>query len=149
MTGPEAKVLVATLAAAWPRQEISQATLDVYSHDLVDLEFSVAEQAVEQIRRTATFFPAIAEIRNAAAEILLGAPSPIIGWKQASSRGAERHPLVGEARRIVGDDWTWRTESTGKLRGAFMAAYAEVRAEAIRSLAVGDLEAAPVQELTA
>lgn len=140
MTTSEAVALVATLAAAWPRQPIEQATLDIYAHDLADLDFGLAARAVESVRRSATYFPAIAEIRNAAAELRLDAPSPMLAWEQASGR-SDRHPLVREAREIVGDDWAWRQEPAGVLRKAFLAAYTEVRAAAVTELVQGALTA--------
>ncbi len=152
MKRSEATALVATLAAAWPRQEICQATLDIYAHDLGDLDLGVAAQAVETCRRTLTFFPTIAEIRLAAAELQLDAPQPMTAWEQAvnpQSSIIPRHRLVAQARRIVGDDWTWKTEPAHALRRAFLAAYSEVRDEAVKSYVTPEITAGDARELTA
>ncbi len=147
MTHSEATALVATLAAAWPRQPIEQATLDIYALDLMDIDFNAAYLAFQTVRRTATFFPTIAEIRAAAAEHTIDAPTPMLAWEQASTKGFDRHPLVIEARAIVGDDWEWRSAPAGVLRKAFVAAYAEVRANALNEIVLALPEG--VKELTA
>lgn len=149
MTRSEAQALVATLAAAWPRQPIEQPTLDIYAHDLADLPFEIAAEAITELRRTATFFPAIAEIRTLADELRLGAPTPMLAWEQACTRGALRHELVQRARGIVGDDWAWRTNSAEHLRRSFLGAYAEVKAEALRDLREQAELGADVRELGA
>lgn len=148
MTRSEANVLVATLAAAWPRQAVEQATLDIYAHDLLDLDVDLATSAVETIRRTAVFFPSIAEIRSAAGELKLGAPPPMLAWEQAVARGIVRHPLVDEARNIVGGDWEWRTGSAYELRRDFLAAYDEIRTDALRKVDVGEIKDGEIRELT-
>lgn len=134
MTEGQAKALVATLAAAFPNQRISQATLNVYAADLADLDFAVATKAVETVRRGAKFMPAISEIRTVAAELQLGAPPPMIAFDQTSKPLEERHALVQRAKRMVGDDWDWRESPRGVLRKAFLAAYEEVKEEATRAL---------------
>lgn len=143
MTEGQAKALVATLAAAFPNQKITQATLNVYAQDLVDLNFRVATEAVESVRRGAKFLPSIAEIRSTAAEVILGAPAPMTAFDQVSTKPLEeRHPLAQRAKRMVGDDWDWKQAPSGVMRKAFLAAYEEVKAEATRAIVTPALAAA-------
>lgn len=146
MKESEATVLVATLAAAFPRQQLAEPTIKVYAHDLVDLDAAAANAAIETLRRTSRFFPTISEIREATAALQLGAPEPMRAWEQACGRGP-RHPLVQRARRIVGDDYDWRVTPTGIMRRSFRDAYAEVRAEAVRALVSPTLDAAEQRAL--
>ena len=67
MKKSEARALVATLAAAFPRQQVPQVTFDVYTADLIDLDFGVTEKATMNLRRSSRWFPTIAEIREAVA----------------------------------------------------------------------------------
>lgn len=134
MKESEALALVATLRAAFPRQQMDDATLRVYALDLADLDAATASEAVRTLRRTSRFFPTIAEIREGAATLQLGAPEPMAAWAQAVSRDGERHELVQRARRIVGDSFHWREAPSGVLRRAFLDAYAEVRDEAMREI---------------
>lgn len=82
MKASEALKLLATLKAAYPRQELGEETLEVYARDLADLDHEVAVAAVERMRKSSRFFPTIAELRESAAEIRLGAPPPRIAWGQ-------------------------------------------------------------------
>lgn len=130
MTESEATALMAELAAAYPNQQILEETFRVYAGDLLDVDYAVAREAATRVRRTLRRFPTIADLREAAAEIILGAPSLMAAWEQAL-RGPGRHELVRRARRMVGDDFDWRVQPTDSLRPAFMAAYKELRAEAV------------------
>lgn len=135
MTEAQAKILVASLAAAFPNQTITQATLDIYVRDLVDLDAGVAEKAVESVRRGAKFLPTISEIRHVYAKLRLGAPPPMTAFEQATRLPMEeRHPLVQRAKRMVGDSWDWNNAPAGVMRKAFLAAYEEVVADATDAL---------------
>lgn len=52
------------LAAAYPRQQISQATFDVYAAAISDIEFGAGLAACEVLIREWPFFPAISEVRD-------------------------------------------------------------------------------------
>ena len=152
MKKSEARALVATLAAAFPRQQVPQVTFDVYTADLVDLDAGVTEQAVSGLRRSSKWFPTIAEIREAVAELQLDAPGPMEAYVQATHCAKKnRHPLVQEAKQICGDDWYWREAPIGVSRKAFLAAYAEVKSRALsRIVRPAELEATNnPRELTA
>lgn len=146
VTPSEATALLATLKAAYPRQPIEQATIVVYAADLADLDADRALQAVTNLRRTSRWFPTIAEIREEYAELTLGAPAPELAWELARTSGCA-HPLVNRAQAIVGDQWDWRRGETTDLHRRFIAAYKDVRAEAIQELAAPELQRVEVLEL--
>ena len=156
MNQAQALALLATLKAAYPRQEIGEDTLAIYALDLADLEFEQAKAAVEHCRRTCRFFPTIAEIREAAAEAALGgAPAPMEAWSELESKLSTKeplHPLVAEAKRQVGDGWWWRTQPVERLRREFLEAYRALRSARVRAEAVGkphDLKAADLPAIEA
>ncbi len=148
MKESEARVLIARMAASWPRVEWSQANTDAYVSALVDLDADELAVAIETIRRMATFMPSIAEIRSVVAERRIGAPSEMEAFRQASTKG-ERHWAVDEARRLVGDDWHWRTAEERPLRFAFDRAYKEILKRERDYVVVGELDSWPagVREL--
>lgn len=97
MTTAEAKRLVVMLSASWPRQEIQQATLEVYALALADLDHGVAKAAVLQLMQTSRFFPTIAEIREAAVQTRVSLPTPEEAWgvvhRAIGKHGSYREPL--------------------------------------------------------
>ena len=148
MKKSEARALVATLAAAFPRQQVPQVTFDVYTADLVDLDLRVAEKATTNLRRSSRWFPTIAEIREAVAELQLDAPGPMEAYAQAVHGAKEdRHPLVQRAKLMCGDDWYWREAPTGVSRKAFLAAYAEVKTQALGKIVQPALTGVKQREL--
>src|ERR1035437_9570061 len=99
MKKSEARALVATLAAAFPRQQVPQVTFDVYTGDLADLDFGVTEKAPTNLRRSSRWFPTMAEIREAVAELQLDAPGPMEAYAQAvHGEKGDRHPLVQKSK---------------------------------------------------
>jgi hypothetical protein len=142
MKQSEATMLVAGLAASFPRQALGERTVEVYVEALLDLDAALATQAVRTIQQTSRFFPAISEIREMVATLQLGAPEPMFAWEQARTKGADRHELVRRARRIVGDDFDWQQTPTGILQKRFLDAYAEVKDAAMKEIAAPALGAA-------
>lgn len=65
MTEPEALRLMVRLVAAFPRPEVSEATVDVYVEHLLPLDYEAARAAIARLVVTATFLPKVAEIRDA------------------------------------------------------------------------------------
>lgn len=65
MTQTEVSKLVAVLAAHYPTAKLSRDNLMAYERALADLDYQLAQSAVERIVRTSRFFPSIAEIREA------------------------------------------------------------------------------------
>lgn len=134
MRQSEAKGLVATLKASFPRQEFDQSNFNAYALGLLDLDAGLAAKAMETVCQGAKFFPTIGEIRETAARLAVQAPEPSAAFLQAQHPGP-RHPLVQEARRLVGDAWHWRETEVRWLRKPFMDAYAEVMRSAIAAIA--------------
>lgn len=72
MTRAEAAKLVAALLAIYPNAVVSTATSVAYERLLGDLDFAVAEQAIDRLAKLQKFLPTVAEIRLAADEIVHG-----------------------------------------------------------------------------
>ncbi len=65
MTNAEALQCVTMLAGAYPRPEMSEATVRIYVRCLVPLDFGMVSAAIERLLLTSRFLPTIAEIREA------------------------------------------------------------------------------------
>lgn len=72
MTKDEAGKIVAVLFASFPSATLERKHVDAYMSALIDLDAKVAGEAVDRLRRTATFLPSISEVRKTAADIQLG-----------------------------------------------------------------------------
>ena len=70
MTKQEALKLVAILEMAYPRQDLREQTVEVYARFLQDLDYKVAERAIQNHIRNEKWFPTIAEIREACVELV-------------------------------------------------------------------------------
>lgn len=114
MTKAEAAKLVGFLLGAFPSASVTEKTSLVYEQLLADLDFSAAQLAVNRLARTKRFLPTIAEIREAALEIVHG-PKRLGGeaWGDVLAEirrvGAYdlprfEDPAVAEAVRLMG----WR-----------------------------------------
>lgn len=134
MKQSEAKGLVATLKASFPRQEFDTSNFNAYAIGLLDLDAELAAKAMLTVCQGAKFFPSIGDIREMAARLAVQAPEPSAAFLQAQ-HPAPRHPLVQQARTLVGDNWHWRNEEVRWLRKPFMDAYAEVMRMAIAAIA--------------
>lgn len=76
MTQLEAKKLVAVLVASFASSKITIDTVGVYERMLSDLDYVVANAAVERLLATAKFLPTIAEIREACLALSTGEKRP-------------------------------------------------------------------------
>ena len=133
---------LAALAAAYPDRQIGPDTIAVYLAALDDLPDAEVEQAVAALIRTAHWPPSIAQIRERVAEERLALPTPAAALAQVElhvfRRGGAPHPDVAEALRIVGGARAWReSDRPSVLRGQFLAAYADLRATAVREVQQG------------
>ncbi len=72
MTKLEASQLVAVLFASYPSAHIERRHVDAFVSGIVDLDAATAAEAVTRLRRTARFLPAVAEIREACAQLQRG-----------------------------------------------------------------------------
>ncbi len=75
MTRTEALQLITLLQMAYPRQALGDKTVEVYAGFIQDLDYNVAERAIQNHIRNEKWFPAIAEIRGACVEVAHGIPS--------------------------------------------------------------------------
>lgn len=150
MTKSEIASVLAVLKAAYPRQEITTGTADVYARFLADLPYEAALNAVKRHIATSQFFPAIAEIRKAAAE----SSAQVVGGEEAwgevmravRSVGRYRipqwsHPAVKAAVDALG----WETicnsdeDNLGTLRAHFYRTFERYRLKAIEEVQVRPL----------
>lgn len=90
MTPVQTAKLVAVLVAAFPNQQISTGTTEVYERMLADLEVGAATAAVQRLIGVARFLPSVAEIRESALTV------------------------VGGERRLGGDAWGDVLEAVGR-----------------------------------
>ena len=70
MTKKEALQLITLLQMAYPRQALGDKTVEVYAGFIQDLDYNVAERAIQNHIRNEKWFPAIAEIREACVELV-------------------------------------------------------------------------------
>lgn len=112
MTEEQAFKLVGMLTAAFPRQDVPQATVELYVQYLVPLDVEAATAAVQRIIMTKTFFPAIAELHTSEREQRNALrPTAEEAWalvkeqvRRVGSYGYfSGHPIVAEAVRLF--DW--------------------------------------------
>ena len=75
MTRTEALKLVTMLQLAYPRQVLDERNVKVYAQFIEDLDYKVAERAIQSHIRNEKWFPAIAEIREACVELVHNLPS--------------------------------------------------------------------------
>ena len=81
--------LVAALRDRFPRQKekFGVENAKAYCEDLVDLEFGTAFAAIRKLAATVDWFPSIAEIRKAYAEIASPIPDADEAWRAALKYG--------------------------------------------------------------
>jgi hypothetical protein len=141
--------ILADLKAAFPRQELDQATVRVYVKHLSDLSATYVEQACEGLIQTSEWFPTIRAIREATAELMLSLPSEAealaqldarIEWARTGKQGDEPevHPLVHRCLQYTGGWHGFReAERPGAVRAQFTRLYQDVRTAEVRSIQVG------------
>ncbi len=64
MTPAECAKILSLLTAAYPRFEVSDGTIAVYTECLADSEFGETRLRALQLIRTSKFFPTVAELRG-------------------------------------------------------------------------------------
>ncbi len=82
--------ILATLAAAYPRYTLTPDTTEVYHRLLSDLEVGLLEAAAIQCATHQDFFPSVAELRQAAAELhcrALKIPTAFEAWGEVRRAG--------------------------------------------------------------
>ena len=101
---------LAFLSLLYPRFQLSEETIAAYIRVLRDLPSGLVEQAALDIGSRSTWFPAAAEIRTVAFELITkqqGIPTPHEAWGEVMgsfSRGDSKfsHPLIGQALTSLG-----------------------------------------------
>jgi hypothetical protein len=113
---PEIIKALTVLAAAYPKFELTNATIEIYVRLLTDLEFDLLKAATLHCASTKTFFPSVAEIRSAAVDLqtmVEGIPCAADAWQNVLSEISRvgsyghpefKHPLVSKTVRQLG----WR-----------------------------------------
>jgi hypothetical protein len=140
--------LIGDLAAALPKPPPTREQIVVYVRELEDIPVPVLEAAVRKIIRTAQWFPTVAEIRLAAAEVTLHLPSEPEALRQIDARmtwardkrgtAPPVHPLVYEALRRVGGWHAFRSTEKGTvIRGQFGRLYRDLRDQALTDAQAG------------
>ena len=88
------------LAALWPRERVTKATIKAYHKVLEDLPADALLSAAEELGGNSTFFPKAAELRQHAFDLLQGDELPLAmeGWHQVtrvwSGQRVEFHQLT-------------------------------------------------------
>ena len=132
MTTQEANRLVAVAVAAYPSMQDRDLamTARVWERALADLPLAVVERAVLKLIMTRMFFPAVAEIREAAESLLnKGHPTPEEAWgevmPQLNPYRAPHYsdPLIHRAVQAVGYLSICMSEHLGVERAHFLQIY--------------------------
>ena len=136
-TKTEINKALLVLAAAYPRFELPQATVEIYCRLLVDLDFDTLKAATLQCATIHKFFPTVAEIRAAAVELQTmaeGIPGEAEAWGEVinqlrivGSYGVPEfsHPLIVQVVRQLGWINLCMSENQPADRARFMDAYSD------------------------
>lgn len=151
MNSEEMAKIMTTLSAAYPRQPITPATMQVYSQMLSDLDYKQVQAAVIKHIATNSFFPSIAEIRQAVLDVGVDRlPSPSEAWlevqKQIRDVGSYRTPnfsnsLIEKTVSAMGGwvDLCRSEEPVGVERAHFLRIYEALMNREIEQLKSGSL----------
>lgn len=149
MTHSEAGLIVAKIAAAFPRQPFSRETVSVYVEELRDLDASVCLAAVDRLIRDSEWPPTIAAIRQETCLAEVSLPEPETAWELVCRRwgevkgsGDSTVTLSPEIRAALGHAGIdafgyWTAEDRTWLRRAFLDTYGTMRRRLIRSHNLG------------
>ncbi len=141
MTRTEALQLITLLQMAYPRQNLGDKTVEVYAGFIQDLEYRVAERAIQNHIRNEKWFPTIAEIRGACVELVHNLPSTeeameiIRSAVQRYDYGAIKdNDLLRQAVATVGFEKIGYSEYPEPLYRQVKEAYENLRKREIRRL---------------
>lgn len=166
MNEHESIELIEMLAAAFPKQRLEPRNIAVYARMIEDFDRVEAEAAILHIIATATFFPAVAELRAAIAEGRSMLPAWEASWDRVCACRREHGVYVGPrwgvpfgfdeltsaALRVVGGyeavcHVQYDEEPT--MRAHFRDAYNNLRKRRINDVATGGLDRLAVGGLPA
>lgn len=122
MTKAQARALVGVAKAAYPRQQLAAATLELYANAWLDLSYPEAQRAMAAHIASSQWWPTVADLRMLVAEEQLHLPQPAAAWELVQAR-ANARTLVApcEACRATGYEEGWlgvcaACKGTGELR---------------------------------
>lgn len=151
MNKREAAKILSVLAAAYPRVEVSQETIAIYTQFLQDLDYGRVQAAVIKHIATSTFFPSIAELRQAALDMSTDDRLPLPGeaWEEVvkqmkiigyTGKPQFSHELIEKTVQAMGG-WINLCQSTEGMvdRAHFIKIY-----ESYRSRHMEETKVAPV-----
>lgn len=160
MTDTRYMDLIGEMVLRFPKQEISEASQAAYALDLADLPYDELRYVCQQLWRTEEWFPSIAKIRQAWADLVLGpaAAGEALRWAERqigriggySADGAfiepkYPDPVLRETMKIFGWSRMARSESDSAwLNKDFAEAYEQGRRIVANRLMSGELKAPPV-----
>ena len=135
---------VTILAAAYPRQPLSENTVMLYVHALADVTEAHLLEAIRYWVKTKRYFPSVGEIRMQIAEFALNLPAPDEALRMVSDaiQGDMKihNKLVLEAARSAGVDAHIQSDSSpGIWRAQFIKTYSAMRKRHIERFAEGPM----------
>ncbi len=139
----EASRLVERLLLAYPQAPVGEETRAFYARYFIDLDVSVASEAVDDLILDSPTLPTIAEIRRAVIEKDVELPTALEAWasivaRRSSAETVEMSPLVREVCNLFGGSYTIRnSDQPTIMRAQFLKAYAERRDEELRRQNIG------------
>ncbi len=126
------------LKAAWPDKTIEAETVTAFAAGLGDLPPQAVFNAAKRAVRTATFFPAVAEVRSLALDEALGIGPPEVAWEEVRQQlkcvgryGIPEFTNPVTAHAVTSLGWVticdWDIDTIGVLRSQFSKAYEAYR----------------------
>lgn len=143
MTRQEALALMAILQSAYPRWKdtIDTDTINLYVKYLLDLDYKVAEQAIQNHILTEKWFPSIAEIREGCVKLVHSIPTAdeaIAIVRKAIRRNDpslyKQNELISQAVNTVGFERLGYSEYPEQLYKQIKETYENLRQQEIRRL---------------
>lgn len=147
--------ILSDLVRLYEREQVGRERYGILVRELSDVPPEVLERAVRQVARTSEFFPTLAAIRSACAELVLDLPSESAALAQVEARmrwgradedargdPPRVHPLVKAALDHVGGYYAFKSaDEPAVVRGQFLRLYRSLRADAVGGLQTGDMAA--------
>jgi len=158
MKPSECVAILKKLKRAYPRQNVTSATIELYAEMLVDLDRDDVRRAVGCLVAMSKWFPTVAEIREAVAGAAVdGLPDAGVAWgevrKAVSRFGSYRVPEfscpeVASAVEVVGWATICLDENVMSTRARFVDAYRAIRERVKRGEQLGEFAPAALREET-
>jgi hypothetical protein len=158
MTHADALDILAVLQDAYPRQELRDGTITLYVDNLTDLDHEAGKQACLSLIRTRTFFPSVAEIREAVAVATLAIPAAEMAWHEVC--GAVKaydehddacrwpkftHPLIAQVLGDLGGvRCLYYSTNPSTDRAHFLRLYRDLRESELQTASIGQLPSGQV-----